>query len=154
MDNKTSQQRSWNMSRIRSKNTKPEKLIRSFLHKNGFRFRLHVKTLPGHPDIVLPKFKTAIEVRGCFWHRHKGCKKATVPLSNVEFWTNKFLENEARDKRVANELKELGWNLIVIWECETAPKQFPPNQLLHFLLKHSSKFRNNQNINHTQITQK
>ena len=106
------------MSRIKSKDTTPERLVRSFLHRNGFRFRLHVKDLPGKPDIVLPKYKTAIEVRGCYWHRHEGCKDATTPSTNTEFWQKKFAENVARDKRTEQDLKALGWNVIVVWECE------------------------------------
>ena len=119
MDHLTPEKRSWNMSRIKSKDTTPERVVRSFLHRNGFRFRLHVKDLPGKPDIVLPKYKTVIEVRGCFWHRHSGCKVATNPSTNAEFWQKKFEANVSRDKQNEQELKKLGWNVIVIWECET-----------------------------------
>lgn len=133
MDFMTKEHRSWNMSRIRSTNTKPEILVRSFLHKKGFRFRLHVKELPGHPDIVLPKYKTVIEVRGCFWHRHPGCKVATMPSSNVEFWQTKFKRNVERDKQHAEELKALGWRLIVVWGCETSARNFPPKELADFV---------------------
>ena len=118
MDRVSKQHRSWNMSRIRSSDTTPELMVRSFLFRQGFRFRLHVKTLPGHPDIVLPKYRTVIEVRGCFWHRHAGCKRATTPSTNVEFWRDKFKRNVERDKETEKQLKELGWNLIVVWECE------------------------------------
>lgn len=121
------------MSRIRSADTKPELLVRSYLHKNGFRFRLHVKTLPGHPDIVLQKYKTAVEVRGCFWHRHPRCKFTTMPSSNAEFWKEKFKRNVERDKKHAKELKSLGWHLIVVWECETTKKLFPPKELADFV---------------------
>lgn len=96
--------------------------MRSFLHRNGFRFRLHVKDLPGTPDIVLPKYKTVVDVRGCYWHRHKGCKKTTTPLTNVEFWQKKFTENIARDQRTEAELRRLGWRVIVIWDCEIPKK--------------------------------
>lgn len=106
------------MSRIPSRDTIPEMIVRYFLHHHGFRFRLHVKTLPGHPDIVLPKYRTAIEVRGCFWHRHAGCRRATTPSTNVEFWREKFKRNVERDAITENRLRELGWNLIVVWECE------------------------------------
>ena len=106
------------MGQIRSKNTRPEMLVRSFLHGQGFRFRLHVKELPGHPDIVLPKYKTVIEIRGCYWHRHKGCKRTTTPSTNTEFWQKKFAENIARDKRTETELQKLGWRVIIVWECE------------------------------------
>ena len=124
MDRVSVEQRSWNMSRVRSKDTTPELLVRSFLFRHGFRFRLHVKTLPGHPDIVLPKYKTAIEVRGCFWHRHSGCREATTPSTNVEFWQEKFSRNIERDKKTERQLKELGWHLIVIWECELKKDSF------------------------------
>ena len=106
------------MSRIPSKDTKPELKVRSFLFRHGFRFRLHVKNLPGHPDIVLPKYRTVVEVRGCFWHRHPGCRQATTPSSNVKFWQEKFKRNVERDRNTEKRLKELGWRLIVIWQCE------------------------------------
>ena len=124
MDNVSPQIRSWNMSRIRSNDTTPELVVRSFLFRHGFRFRLHVKTLPGHPDIVLPKYRTVVEVRGCFWHRHPGCRQATTPSSNVEFWQEKFSRNIERDKKTEKQLKELGWHLIVIWECELKKEGF------------------------------
>lgn len=106
------------MSRIRSKDTGPEMRVRSALHRAGYRFRLHVKDLPGRPDIVLPKYKTVIFVHGCFWHRHKGCSNATMPSTNQEFWKEKFRRNVERDKREQAELKKLGWKVIVVWECE------------------------------------
>ena len=118
MDIKTKKQRSENMRRIGSKNTKPEIFVRSFLHSNGFRFRLHVKDLPGKPDIVLPKYKTIIEVRGCYWHRHDCERGKSFPASNTDFWQKKFFENIARDKRTKQELEALGWNVIIVWECE------------------------------------
>ena len=130
MDRLTSEKRSWNMSRIKSKNTTPERIVRSFLHRNGFRFRLHVKDLPGKPDIVLPKYKTVIEVRGCYWHWHEGCKDATTPSTNTEFWQKKFAENVARDQRTEQALKELGWNVIVVWECEVIKNYFGVNLLM------------------------
>ena len=133
MDTLSKEKRSWVMSRIRAKNTKPEMIVRSFLHKNGFRFRLYAKDLPGHPDIVLPKYKTAIEVRGCFWHHHLGCKNATIPNSNTDFWQTKFRRNIERDNRHAEELKSCGWNLIVVWGCETTKKCFPPKALADFV---------------------
>jgi len=106
------------MSRIRSKNTKPEILVRKWLHKQGFRFRLHQKDLPGKPDIVLPKYRTVIFVHGCFWHRHPGCKKTTTPSTNTEFWEEKFRKNVDRDVRNRETLEALGWKVIVVWECE------------------------------------
>ena len=112
------------MSRIKSKDTTPERIVRSFLHRNGFRFRLHVKDLPGKPDIVLPKYKTIIEVRGCYWHRHEGCKDATTPSTNAVFWQKKFAENVARDQRTEKELKALEWNVIILWECEVSDDEY------------------------------
>lgn len=113
------EKRSWNMSRIKSGNTKPEVLVRSLLHRMGYRFRLHRKDLPGKPDIVLPKYKIVIFVHGCFWHRHQGCKYAYNPKSRVEFWQKKFKENMERDKKNQKELGDSGWNIMLIWECET-----------------------------------
>lgn len=118
MDSLSKEHRSWNMSRIRSTDTKPEVIVRSFLHRNGFRFRLHVKDLPGHPDIVLPKYKTVIEVRGCFWHRHKNCPQATVPASNTLFWMEKFKQNIERDKKNERILERKGWKCLVVWTCQ------------------------------------
>ena len=118
MDHLTKKRRSWNMSRIRNKNTKPEIAVRSFLHRNSFRFRLHSRNLPGTPDIILPKYRTVIFVHGCFWHRHRGCKDATMPKSNTEFWEEKFSGTVIRDSQKKDSLIELGWSVIVIWECE------------------------------------
>ena len=112
------------MQRVRSNDTTPELVVRSFLFRQGFRFRLHVKNLPGHPDIVLPKYKTVVEVRGCFWHRHPGCRQATTPSTNAEFWQEKFKRNVERDGNTEKQLKELGWNLIVVWECELKKEGF------------------------------
>lgn len=118
-DRISSEHRSWNMSRIRTKDTIPEKRVRSFLHKAGSRFRLHVKNLPGSPDIVLRKYRTVVFVHGCYWHRHKSCKFAYEPKSRQEFWIEKFRQNVERDERNCEELKELGWKVLIIWECET-----------------------------------
>lgn len=122
MDSLTKEQRSWVMSRVRSENTTPERIVRSFLYQRGFRFRLHEKSLPGSPDIVLPKYRTVIEIRGCFWHRHPGCKVAGMPLSNVDFWNAKFERNVARDKKNEVAISNLGWNLIVVWGCQVRDK--------------------------------
>lgn len=110
--------RSRMMSGIRGKDTKPEMQVRRFLHAAGFRFRLHVKDLPGRPDIVLPKYRTVIQVHGCFWHRHPECRYATVPANNAEVWAEKFARNVARDCEVESQLAELGWRVITVWECE------------------------------------
>ena len=114
----TKAKRSWNMSRIKGKNTKPELLLRSLLHRSGFRFRLHDKKLPGKPDIVLPRYKSVIFVNGCFWHRHPGCKYAYTPKSRQDFWFRKFEATVKRDKKKRKELKKEGWDVIVVWECE------------------------------------
>ena len=124
MDHLTKKHRSWNMSRIRNKNTKPEKAVRSFLHRSGFRFRLHSRNLPGTPDIILPKYRTVIFVHGCYWHRHRGCKDATMPKSNTEFWEKKFSGTVIRDSQKKDSLIELGWSVIVIWECEIKKEIF------------------------------
>ncbi|WP_346862437.1 very short patch repair endonuclease [uncultured Draconibacterium sp.] len=114
--NKTT--RSYNMSRIKGKNTKPEMLVRKFLFANGFRYRLNVKTLPGKPDIVLPKYLTVIFVNGCFWHGHKGCKYATIPKTRTEWWLEKIKGTQKRDREAEIELGVQGWEVIVIWTCE------------------------------------
>ena len=117
-DKLTSSQRSHCMSRIRGKNTKQEILVRKGLHARGFRFRLHNKKLPGSPDIVLPKYGVAIMVNGCFWHGHKGCRYATKPKTNIEFWEAKIARNRHRDEVTTAHLEALGWTVITIWECE------------------------------------
>ena len=113
-----SEQRSRNMSAIKSKNTKPEIAVRKLLHSMGYRFRLHRKDLPGSPDIVLPKYKTVIFVHGCFWHRHNNCKYATTPKTRKEFWENKFEENVKRDNLNQANLTLKGWKIIILWECQ------------------------------------
>lgn len=118
IDNLTPAQRSERMSRIRSKDTKPEIALRKALHRQGFRFRVHKTGMPGKPDIVLAKFRTAIFVHGCFWHRHPGCKVATTPKSNTRFWLDKFSRNVERDKWALSQLEGAGWQVIVVWECE------------------------------------
>jgi DNA mismatch endonuclease, patch repair protein len=118
MDILTKEKRSWNMSRILCKDTKPEKIVRSALHKSGFRFRLHAKGLIGKPDIVLPRYHAVIFVHGCFWHRHPGCKYAYTPKTRKAFWKNKFKENIDRFSLVKRKLDKLGWRVIVLWECE------------------------------------
>jgi DNA mismatch endonuclease, patch repair protein len=112
------ERRSWNMSRIRSKDTKPEVRLRSALHVRGFRFRKNDRRLPGNPDIVLPKYRTIILVHGCYWHRHEGCKHATTPKTNVDFWRAKFDRNVERDREAKVALESLGWRTMIVWECE------------------------------------
>jgi len=110
--------RSYNMSRIKGKDTKPEVLVRKYLFSKGLRFRKNDKRYPGHPDIVLPKYKTIIFVHGCFWHFHENCRYAVMPSSNVDFWEKKLNGNRLRDERNKKALTEMGWNVIVIWECQ------------------------------------
>ena len=112
------------MSRIKGKNTKPEMLVRRFLHAHGFRYRLHVKDLPGKPDIVLPKYKTVIFVHGCFWHGHEGCKYYVVPKTKTEWWVNKINGNITNDEKAVKALEAAGWKIITLWECELKPKTF------------------------------
>lgn len=109
--------RSYNMSRIRSKDTKPELVVRKFLHKNGFRYRLHVKELPGKPDIVLPKYKTVIFIHGCFWHGHGGCKYFAIPKSNQTYWIPKIKNNVERNQGAELLLTANGWRVLKVWEC-------------------------------------
>jgi DNA mismatch endonuclease, patch repair protein len=111
------QRRSWNMSRIKSRDTAPEMLVRSMLHAMGYRFRLHHRALPGRPDIVLPKYRIALFVHGCFWHRH-GCKFSYNPKSRVTFWERKFSQNMKRDRRAVQDLRTLGWKVLTVWECQ------------------------------------
>ena len=113
----SSQKRSDIMSKISGKNTKPEILVRKFLFSKGFRYRINVKTLPGKPDIVLPKYKTIIFVNGCFWHGHN-CKKGKLPSSNTDFWKEKISNNKSRDAQNSDLLVKLGWKVIIIWQCE------------------------------------
>ena len=128
-DKLTSSQRSHCMSRIRGKNTKPEILVRKGLHARGLRFRLHNKKLPGSPDIVLPKYGVAIMVNGCFWHGHKGCRYATKPKTNVEFWETKIARNRHRDEVTNAHLEALGWHVITVWECELRGKLIVASRL-------------------------
>ena len=116
------EQRSKCMSHIRSKDTKPEVLVRRFLFAHGFRFRLHRKDLPGKPDIVLPKYRTVIFINGCFWHGHSGCKYSTLPATNREFWESKISDNIQRDKETFSRLVKSGWKVIEIWQCQLKPK--------------------------------
>ena len=116
--------RSYNMSRIHGKDTKPEEKVRKYLFSQGFRYRKNDKRLPGKPDIVLPKYKTVIFVNGCFWHKHEGCKYFVWPKTNEDFWRAKILANVSRDQKNMKLLSELGWNVIVIWECELKKQHF------------------------------
>lgn len=118
-DRLSKERRSWNMSRIKDKDTGPERTVRSLLHRMGYRFRLHQKNLQGRPDIVLPKYSAVVFVHGCFWHRHRGCKNCTTPTNNQNFWLEKLEGNASRDKRHAAALRQSGWRVLTVWECET-----------------------------------
>ncbi|MFC1943534.1 very short patch repair endonuclease [Chloroflexota bacterium] len=118
MDTLTPEKRSWNMSRIHSTNTKPEMLLRSVLHRIGFRFRIHRRDLPGKPDIILPKYHTVIFVHGCFWHQHPGCIEARQPKTNEKYWTVKLENNVKRDRKNRRALRKDGWRVLRFWECE------------------------------------
>jgi DNA mismatch endonuclease (patch repair protein) len=132
VDRLTPERRSRLMSRVRSKNTKPELVVRRLVHAMGYRFRLHRNDLPGSPDLILPAYRTAIFVHGCFWHRHPGCRKASNPSTRVEFWTDKFQTNVARDRRNRARLRRADWRVIIVWECETRNED-----LLRSILKRS-----------------
>lgn len=118
MDRISREHRSWNMSRIRNRDTKPERMVRSLLHQMGFRFRLNRTDLPGKPDIVLPRHRTVVLTHGCFWHRHPSCRFAYMPKTRVDFWREKFRRNVERDSEVREQLQALGWRVVVVWECE------------------------------------
>ena len=110
--------RAYNMSRIKGKNTKPEMIVRKYLFSRGLRYRLNYSKLPGKPDLVFPKYKTVIFVNGCFWHGHQGCKYFKLPKTRTEWWTNKIQNTKKRDERNIEKLKELGWNVLIVWECQ------------------------------------
>lgn len=131
--------RSYNMSRIKCKNTKPEMLVRKFLFANGYRYRLNVVSLPGSPDIVLPKYKTVIFINGCFWHGHKGCKYFVLPKTRTEWWLQKIKATQLRDKQAEIKLQVMGWQVITIWGCELKPQM-----ILGTLSKLVEKLRTNQ----------
>ena len=118
MDALTAEKRSWNMSRIKGKDTKIEVLVRRYLFSQGFRFRKNDKRFPGKPDVVLPKYKTVIFVNGCFWHMHSECREGRIPKTNSVFWREKLERNVKNDQKHYLELEELGWQVIVLWECE------------------------------------
>ena len=124
MDNKTKEQRSRNMAAVKAKDTKPELVIRKTLFRQGFRYRLNVKSLPGSPDIVLSKYNTVIFINGCFWHGHKRCKKAVLPKTNTAFWKKKIEDTRIRDKMRIKELKSLGWRCLTCWECDILHKRY------------------------------
>ena len=145
-DKMTPSQRHYCMSRIRSRNTKPELKVRQWLWRHGYRYRLNVKSVPGKPDIVMRKYRTAVFVNGCFWHGHEGCDKFKIPQTNREFWVNKIKRNQERDQRNYQVLHDNGWQVIVVWECQLQPKLIEDTMLRvelllneHFLALHQPK---------------
>ena len=127
------QKRSWIMSRVKGRDTKPEILVRSFIFRMGFRFRLHRRDLPGTPDIVLPRHGKVIFVHGCFWHGHKRCPRSKRPTTNENFWNKKLDGNIKRDKRYRRELRQMGWKVLIVWECETKNPEKLLRKLERFL---------------------
>ena len=127
-DNHRPEVRSYNMSQIKSKNTKPEELVRQFLFRNGFRYRKNDSRYPGKPDIVLPKYKTVVFVNGCFWHMHD-CRYFVLPKSKIDYWQPKLEKNRQRDQQTVSQLTQMGWKVIVIWECEIRTKQLQAERL-------------------------
>lgn len=132
VDHISAERRSWLMSRVRGKDTKPEMVVRRIAHALGYRFRLHRKDLPGRPDLTFPRLRKVVFVHGCFWHRH-GCRKTTTPKSNVDFWLEKFRRNVERDAQAVEALRATGWNELVIWECETRDPDALAERLERFL---------------------
>jgi DNA mismatch endonuclease, patch repair protein len=137
MDRISQKHRSWNMSRITGRDTDPERRVRSALHRLGFRFRTHSSSLPGRPDVVLKRHRTVVLVHGCYWHRHPRCRLAYTPKSNLAFWLAKFAGNVARDRRDARRLRNLGWRVVTVWECQTQSD----NRLIAALTKKMGGFR-------------
>jgi DNA mismatch endonuclease (patch repair protein) len=133
VDTVTKERRSQIMRNVRSKNTRPEMVVRKLIHSMGFRFRLHRTDLPGKPDIVFPRFRSVIFVHGCFWHRHKGCASTRTPKTRVKFWESKFKSNELRDQIAKHLLGQLNWRVMTIWECEIANTQKLVKQIYKFL---------------------
>ncbi len=129
-DSLSKEKRSWNMSRIRGKDTAIEVKVRKYLFAKGYRFRKNVSSLPGKPDIVLPKYRTAIFIHGCYWHRHPGCKYSYTPKSNRDFWEKKFADNVANDQKKMALLEEEGWSVITLWECDIEKRFIPTMETL------------------------
>jgi len=127
------EKRSWIMSRVKGRDTKPEMLVRSFVHRMGFRFRVHRRDMPGNPDIVLPRHGKVIFVHGCFWHGHKRCARSKRPTTNKRFWNKKLDGNIERDKRFRRKLRRMGWKVLVVWQCETRNPEKLLGKLERFL---------------------
>ena len=140
MDKLTPEQRHYNMSQIHGKDTKPEILVRKYLFNMGLRYRKNDRRLPGHPDMVFPKYRTVIFVNGCFWHGHEGCSRFRMPGSNIDFWQAKIQRNKERDERVTQELESLGWRVLVVWECEIDRKSYRDENLARIYHELISEF--------------
>ena len=136
-DRLSTERRSENMRRIRDKNTTPEMAVRKMLHSLGYRYRLHVKELPGKPDLVFPSRRCILMVHGCFWHGHKGCRESRMPQSNQDYWVAKLEKNYARDRVHLRALRRLGWRVMVVWECQTENQSKIEPRLIRFLERHS-----------------
>ena len=141
-DIKASSERSLNMSRIKGKDTMPELIVRHFLHSKGIRYRIHDKEIPGHPDIAIKKYRCAVFINGCFWHRHTGCKYAFVPKTNVDFWNDKFEKNRDRDRKINNYLTDQKWKVFTVWECELKHDRDKTLERLYVtIIEHIRNFR-------------
>ena len=150
-DKLTAIQRHKNMSAVHSKDTRPEKVVRSYLWLHGFRYRLNHQRLPGKPDIVMRKYRTCIFINGCFWHGHEGCKNYTVPKTNTEFWVKKVQRNKERDNEVQRQLASMGWHSVTIWECELkAAKRESTLESLSFTL--NKIFLQDHSISHYEMS--
>ncbi|MBS1397218.1 MAG: DNA mismatch endonuclease Vsr [Ruminococcus sp.] len=149
MDNHSKEVRSYNMSKIRSTGTKPEEIVRKYLFSKELRYRKNVKTLPGKPDIVFPKYKTVVFVNGCFWHGHQNCRYFVMPKSNTEYWENKINNNIARDKITYESLSKHGWNVLIVWECELKKVKCENTleSLYHNILRNSKGQLKNKLVN-------
>jgi DNA mismatch endonuclease, patch repair protein len=132
-DTVSPERRSENMRRIRSRSTKPEMAVRRLVHGMGYRYRLHVRTLPGKPDLVLARLRKIIEVRGCFWHQHPGCSDSHIPKTRKRYWHPKLAKNRKRDLQNLGALRQLGWKVLIVWECEVANTTRLAGRLRRFL---------------------
>ncbi|PKQ02238.1 MAG: very short patch repair endonuclease [Alphaproteobacteria bacterium HGW-Alphaproteobacteria-12] len=150
-DTRTSEQRTAIMRSVRSKDTGPELKVRRLAHRLGYRFRLHVKTLPGKPDIVFPRLNKIILVHGCFWHGH-GCKYGKLPKSRQDFWEPKIAANRSRDRRTIKALRSLGWDVKIIWQCQTKDLKKLENRVATFLERKSDRHRKSKSLSCTKIS--
>ncbi len=137
MDTLSPEKRREVMARVRSKDTKPEMAVRRYLHNHGLRYRLHRRDLPGCPDLIFSSRRIAVFIHGCFWHRHPGCRKTTMPVSGAEFWRDKFDATVKRDAKAQEELRQTGWTVLVIWECEVTPEGL--DRLLRQIITHPTR---------------